>query len=63
MDRITYHTQRPRKWYIVVKLGGKIVGRIQEHKWGFHYKPTGAPAGDTFKTVEQVKASIEGERV
>lgn len=52
---------------IRVHLGRRLVGRIVPVKQrfepvilGYRYCPNGGPPGETFKTVEQVKASIEG---
>lgn len=43
-----------------VKLEKKIVGGIYQSPTGYYYKPTGAGCGETFKTVEEVKASLKG---
>jgi len=46
--------------HISVRLDGKRVGEIRKVEGGFHYKPTGAPAGETMATVSAVRRSIEG---
>lgn len=50
---------------ILVKLDGKVVGLIRSTKEGFHYQVgTGLKPkyrGETFKTVAEVKRSLEAE--
>ena len=47
---------------ISVYLDGKLVGKIHEHARGFRYYPTGAKTGgDIYKTIAEVKRSLESE--
>jgi hypothetical protein len=55
---VSYETKDGK---IVVRLSRKIVGHIRKSKGGgYHYAPKGGGWGETFPTVAEVKASIEG---
>ncbi|QJA43003.1 hypothetical protein [Phaeobacter phage MD18] len=57
---ITYSRTSPTE--IAVALDGKNVGVIRKTKGGYHYKPKGTRiTGESFATVEEVKASLEEE--
>lgn len=62
---IEYEFVQGRKdWHINVRLNKKVVGRIKRNGDGFAYFPKGARkgvAGEIFKTVDEVKRSLEGE--
>lgn len=55
-NKITYDL---KDGALLVRLGRRIVGKIRKTEGGYHYKPKGFAAGDTFKTVAEVKQSIE----
>lgn len=47
---------------IQVKLDGRIIGTIKPKDGGFAYYPKGwKESGDVFKTISEVKRSIESE--
>lgn len=53
-----------RESHIRVKLSGKFVGEIRKSRCGtgFVYQPKNSRlTGEKFKTVSEVKASIEGQ--
>lgn len=61
MDRISY-ANHPAEDSIRVYLGRKHIGDIKPTTAGYYYQPANTDrsfGGDTFRTVAEVKASIE----
>lgn len=57
---ITYRHDGLKPFKITVKLDGKVVGHIRrDTERRYFYKPLGGLGGESFDTVEQVKASLE----
>ena len=42
-----------------VKLDKKIVGAIYNFGGTYYYRPAGGVSGEMFKTIDEVKASLE----
>lgn len=59
MPTIAYKTTTANGGMIRVTLDGRSVGLIRPHGAGYHYKPNGGLAGDTFATIAEVKKSLE----
>jgi hypothetical protein len=63
---IEYETIEGRRgiWQILVRLDGKITGRIKLVEGGFRYFPKGSRkglAGELFKSVSEVQVSLESD--
>jgi len=58
---ITY-THNGNNMPVTVKLDGKTVGKIRPVSEGWQYCPTGSrEGGEIFKTIKQVKESLQTE--
>jgi hypothetical protein len=56
---ITYKPVRGGEW-LSVKLGSRFVGNIAPTEGGYHFIAKGGHTGETFATIDAVKASLEG---
>lgn len=65
MSNFEYECTKNRQGRISVKLDGKIVGHIKPTgQGGYRYHPKSSSlsfSGHIYKSVEQVKADLEGE--
>lgn len=62
MDKITYVESA---WGVVVKLGGRTVGRIVEYQGGYQYRTRGRilmkSDAEVFSTLAACKQSLEAQ--
>ena len=59
MIKLTYEELKGSPTIVCrVRRDKKIIGAIYTYPMGHYYRPTGGPCGETFKTVDEVKATL-----